>query len=102
MSVSAGAGARPLSTSARRLSHSLAQAGHPTRCARIRGDRRIGVVPGELQVDVAVELREAILAAELGPARSQEPRHPRHPRDTNSARPVAAPVAWRWSFVPLG
>lgn len=37
------------------------------------GDGRVGVVAGEFEVDVAVELLEALLAADLRPSRSEQP-----------------------------
>ena len=36
------------------------------------GDRRVGAGAGELELYVAVELLEALLAAELGPVRTQK------------------------------
>ena len=36
-------------------------------------DRRIGVRTGELQLDVSVELLEALVAADLRPSRAEEP-----------------------------
>jgi hypothetical protein len=55
-------------TSAARLSWSSWQAGQPSRCACIPGT----AASGELELDVAVEVLEALLAGQLGAHRSQQ------------------------------
>jgi hypothetical protein len=37
------------------------------------GDHGVGVLAGQLELDVPVELGEALVAADFGPGRSEEP-----------------------------
>ena len=71
----------------------LAACGAPREMGLRAGDRGVGVTAGELQLDVAVELLEALLAADLGPA------GPEQPREQLSCDVVVAPSAS--SFLPV-
>ena len=60
-------------TSARRLSYSSRQAGQPTRWARSPGIVGVGVTPGEIELDEAIELVEALVASDLGRRGAEKP-----------------------------
>ena len=86
-------------TSARRLSCSSRQAGQPARWACIPGIAASASCAGELELDVAVELVEALVAADLGPARAEQRAAPAESGDPSASPPTsrgeAAPRAAR-------
>jgi len=59
------------------------------------GELAVGVVPGELQLDVAVELGEAVVAAQLRLVGAEQPIGEAHLRLTSS--PVSRPAWVRWA-----